>query len=33
MAQGFMYCSGFALNKDGNLVGEIQDKEDCKVCE
>jgi RNA polymerase sigma-70 factor (ECF subfamily) len=32
IAQGFMDCCGFVLNKEGNLVGEIQDKEDCKVC-
>lgn len=32
IAQGFMDCCGFVLNKEGNLVGEIQEKEDCKVC-
>ncbi|CAM1361182.1 RNA polymerase subunit sigma-70 [Tenacibaculum litoreum] len=32
IAQGFMDCCGFSLNEDGKLVGEIQDKEDCKVC-
>jgi RNA polymerase sigma-70 factor (ECF subfamily) len=32
IAQGFMDCCGYVLNEDGNLVGEIQDKEDCKVC-
>ena len=32
IAQGFMDCCGFVINKEGNLVGEIQDKEDCKVC-
>lgn len=32
IAQGFMDCCGFVLNKEGNLVGEIQDKDDCKVC-
>lgn len=32
IAQGFMDCCGFVVNEDGNLVGEIQDKEDCKVC-
>ncbi|QTE23778.1 sigma-70 family RNA polymerase sigma factor [Polaribacter cellanae] len=32
IAQGFMDCCGFVMNEDGNLVGEIQDKEDCKVC-
>ena len=32
IAQGFMDCCGFVMNKNGNLVGEIQDKEDCNVC-
>ncbi|WP_299009334.1 sigma-70 family RNA polymerase sigma factor [uncultured Tenacibaculum sp.] len=32
IAQGFMDCCGFSLNEEGKLVGEIQDKEDCKVC-
>tara|TARA_R110001606_G_C15393447_1_gene651861 strand:- start:3557 stop:4096 length:540 start_codon:yes stop_codon:yes gene_type:complete len=32
IAKGFMDCCGFVINKEGNLVGEIQDKEDCKVC-
>jgi hypothetical protein len=32
IAQGFMDCCGFVMNKDGNLVGEIQDKEDCTIC-
>ena len=32
IAQGFMDCCGFTLNEQGHLVGEIQDKEDCKVC-
>ena len=32
IAQGFMDCCGFVVNDEGNLVGEIQDKEDCKVC-
>ena len=32
IAQGFMDCCGFEMNKDGYLVGEIQDKADCKVC-
>jgi len=27
-----MDCCGFVINKAGNLVGEIQEKEDCKVC-
>jgi len=32
IAQGFMDCCGFQMNAEGNLVGEIQEKEDCKVC-
>jgi RNA polymerase sigma-70 factor (ECF subfamily) len=32
IAQGFMDCCGFVINKEGNLVGKIQEKEDCKVC-
>lgn len=32
IAQGFMNCCGLTLNDQGHLVGEIQDKEDCKVC-
>lgn len=32
IAEGFMQCCGFVLNEKGNLVGEIKDKEDCKVC-
>ena len=32
IAQGFIDCCGFVINTKGNLVGEIQDKEDCKVC-
>jgi RNA polymerase sigma-70 factor (ECF subfamily) len=32
IAKGFMDCCGFVINKKGNLVGEIQEKEDCKVC-
>ncbi len=32
IAQGFMDCCGFVMNTDGKLVGEIQEKEDCKVC-
>lgn len=33
IAQGFMDCCGFVMNEEGNLIGEIQDKEDCKVCQ
>lgn len=32
IAKGFMDCCGLQENADGNLVGEIQEKEDCKVC-
>ena len=32
IAKGFIDCCGFELNKEGNLVGEIQEKEDCNVC-
>lgn len=32
IAKGFMDCCGFVLNDHGNLVGEVQAKEDCKVC-
>ncbi|TXD53952.1 MULTISPECIES: sigma-70 family RNA polymerase sigma factor [unclassified Polaribacter] len=32
IAQGFIDCCGFVLNKKGNLVGEIQEKADCKIC-
>ena len=32
IAQGFIDCCGFVMNTQGKLVGEIQDKKDCKVC-
>ncbi|CAL2076093.1 sigma-70 family RNA polymerase sigma factor [Tenacibaculum sp. 190524A05c] len=32
IVQGFMDCCGFKLNENGKLVGEIQPKEDCKIC-
>ena len=32
IAQGFIDCCGFIMNENGVLVGEIQEKEDCKVC-
>lgn len=32
IAQGFVDCCDFKLNEEGFLVGELQDKEDCKVC-
>ena len=32
IAKGFIDCCDFVMNKDGNLVGEIKEKEDCKIC-
>ncbi len=32
IAQGFMDCCGYEMNNDGYLVGELKDKEDCKIC-
>ncbi len=32
ITKGFMDCCGFQLNKKGKLVGELQEKKDCKVC-
>ena len=32
IAKGFIDCCGFVINEEGKLVGEIQDKDDCKVC-
>jgi len=32
IAQGFMDCCGYIMNKKGYLIGELQDKEDCKIC-
>lgn len=32
IAQGFMDCCDFKINKDGFLAGEIKDKHDCKIC-
>ena len=32
IAQGFIDCCGFVMNEQGHLVGEIQEKENCKVC-
>lgn len=32
ITKGFMDCCGFVLNKDGKLIGEIQEKGDCKIC-
>lgn len=33
IAKGFIDCCGYVLNDDGKLVGELQEKEDCKVCD
>jgi len=30
--EGYIKCCDFKINKKGHLVGEIKDKEDCKVC-
>ena len=32
IAQGFMDCCGFVMNEQGLLVGEVKEKENCKVC-
>lgn len=32
IAQGYMECCDFKMNQKGHLVGEVKDKEDCKVC-
>jgi RNA polymerase sigma-70 factor (ECF subfamily) len=32
IVKGFMNCCGFTLSDEGKLIGEIQDKEDCTVC-
>ena len=32
IAKGFMHCCGYTMNKQGYLVGEIKEKEDCKIC-
>lgn len=32
IAQGFMDCCGLTVNDKGHLVGEIQEKKDCKIC-
>ncbi|WP_299254682.1 sigma-70 family RNA polymerase sigma factor [uncultured Lacinutrix sp.] len=32
VAQGFKDCCGFVENDKGVLVGELQEKKDCKVC-
>lgn|SRR5690606_25023155 len=32
VAQGFVECCNFKINNDGYLVGELQEKENCKIC-
>ncbi|MEO9076423.1 MAG: sigma-70 family RNA polymerase sigma factor [Gelidibacter sp.] len=32
IAQGFVDCCDFKINDKGYLVGELQEKENCKVC-
>ena len=32
IAQGYMECCDYKMNHKGVLVGEIKEKEDCKVC-
>lgn len=32
ISQGFKDCCGLVENEHGHLVGEIQAKEDCKIC-
>ena len=32
IAQGYMECCDFKMNQKGHLVGEVKDKEDCKIC-
>jgi len=32
IAQGFVDCCDFKINTDGYLVGELKEKEHCKIC-
>lgn len=32
VAQGFVTCCDFKINDNGHLVGELKEKEQCKVC-
>lgn len=32
VAEGYMECCDYKLNDKGLLVGEMQEKEDCKIC-
>lgn len=32
IAEGYVKCCDFKINQKGHLVGEIKNKEDCKIC-
>ena len=32
IAEGYINCCNFTINKNGFLVGENKEKEDCKIC-
>lgn len=32
VAQGFVECCDFKVNEAGYLIGELQEKENCKIC-
>ncbi len=32
VAEGYMDCCGYTLNEKGILVGEVQQLDDCKIC-
>ncbi|MBJ7879397.1 sigma-70 family RNA polymerase sigma factor [Gelidibacter salicanalis] len=32
ISQGFVECCDFKINNDGYLVGELKEREECKVC-
>ncbi|MFK2819679.1 sigma-70 family RNA polymerase sigma factor [Flavobacteriaceae sp. LMIT009] len=32
IAKGYMDCCDYKMNQKGHLVGEVKQKEDCKVC-
>ena len=32
VAEGYMDCSGYTRNEKGVLVGEMQSRDDCKIC-
>lgn len=33
IVEGFMDCCDFKLNSQGKLVGEVKERELCKVCQ